>query len=73
VVYRFYQAVTGIEDGASGVAIELGSGEVLEAEVLCLCTGVWTNEVLKPLGVSIPVYPRKERPSCSRRLGAPHC
>jgi glycine/D-amino acid oxidase-like deaminating enzyme len=59
VVYRFYQAVTGIEEGASGVAIELGSGEVLEAEFLCLCTGVWTNEVLKPLGISIPVRPRR--------------
>jgi glycine/D-amino acid oxidase-like deaminating enzyme len=59
VPYFFYQPMVDIEPAAGGVAITLGDGTRLQAGHLCVCAGVWTNEALAPLGVSIPVRPRK--------------
>ena len=59
VGYRFYETLTSIVDGPSGVTAVLQSGERIAAGYLCLCAGVWTNEVLGALGVSLPVAPRK--------------
>ena len=58
VSYRFYETLTTIVDGPSGVTAVLQSGERIEAGYLCLCAGVWTNQVLAPLGVQLPVQPR---------------
>ena len=59
VSYRFYETLTAIVDGPSGVTAVLQSGERIEAEYLCLCAGVWTNQALASLGVDLPVQPRK--------------
>ena len=57
--YRFYEPLASIVDGPSGVVAVLESGERIEAGYLCLCAGVWTNEVLGSLGVELPVRARK--------------
>ncbi|AGY91234.1 hypothetical protein SPICUR_01050 [Spiribacter curvatus] len=59
VTYRFYEAIEGLEPRNDGVTVTLSSGDRIEAGHVCLCTGVWTNEVLEPLGLSVPVKPRK--------------
>ena len=56
---RFYEPLTSIIDGPSGVTAVLESGERIEAGHLCLCAGVWTNQTLASLGVQLPVLPRK--------------
>jgi glycine/D-amino acid oxidase-like deaminating enzyme len=57
--YRFYAPLASIVDTPVGVSAILQSGERIEAGYLCLCAGVWTNEVLASLGVRLPVRPRK--------------
>lgn len=59
VDYRFYDDVTALSESVDGVTVTLAGGDRLEADRICLCTGVWTNEVLSPLGLSVPVEPRK--------------
>jgi glycine/D-amino acid oxidase-like deaminating enzyme len=59
VEYRFYEHITAIETNDQSVSVRLSGGERLDADFLSLCTGVWTNEVLAPLGLSVPVQPRK--------------
>lgn len=59
VSYRFYDDVSALAETADGVTVTLAGGERLSADRICLCTGVWTNEVLQPLGLSVPVQPRK--------------
>ncbi len=59
VAYHFYQALTQIDTDDHGVSVTLAGGERYQAGHLCLCTGVWTNEVLANLGLSVPVRPRK--------------
>lgn len=59
VDYRFYDDLATLSESAHGVTATLASGDRLQAGWLCLCTGVWTNEVLAPLGLSVPVQPRK--------------
>lgn len=59
VPYFFYQAVDHIRTDADGVAVTLADGRTLDAGHLCVCAGVWTNEVLAPLDRSVPVRPRK--------------
>ncbi|WP_440996056.1 NAD(P)/FAD-dependent oxidoreductase [Arhodomonas sp. SL1] len=59
VPYRFYRDVTALEPGPDAVAVTLEGGERLEAGHVVLATGVWTNELLEPLGRSVPVRPRK--------------
>ena len=59
VAYRFYQAIEQLEVESEQVVVRLSGSEPVAAGHVCLCTGVWTNEVLAPLGLSIPVEPRK--------------
>ncbi len=59
VPYFFYQPMVGIDSGPGGVDITLGDGTRLHAGHLCVCAGVWTNEALAPVGLAVPVRPRK--------------
>ena len=59
VAYRFYEPLISIVEGPSGITAVLEDGERIDAGHLCLCAGVWTNEVLAPLGMRLPVRPRK--------------
>src|SRR5699024_5995536 len=59
VAYYFYDDVSAMVEDGAGVQITLASGTRLGAERVCLCTGVWTNQALQPLGLSVPVQPRK--------------
>jgi glycine/D-amino acid oxidase-like deaminating enzyme len=59
VGYRFYEAIERLEPRADDVVVTLAGGERIVAGHVCLCTGVWTNTLLEPLGCSIPVQPRK--------------
>lgn len=46
-----------VEDGAvRGVTVD---GERIEADGIVLAAGAWTNELIAPLGVALPVAPQK--------------
>jgi glycine/D-amino acid oxidase-like deaminating enzyme len=59
VAYRFYDELAAIEPASSGVALRFASGPDLACGHVLLCTGVWTPALLKPLGIDLPVLPRK--------------
>lgn len=59
VPYFLYRDVVQIRESGSGIRLGLEDGEALACGHLCLCTGVWTNELLAPLSLSVPVRPRK--------------
>ena len=59
VAYRLYDELAGWRTGAAGVEARFASGATESAGHLVLCTGVWTAGLLAPLGVSLPVLPRK--------------
>ncbi|KAF0279529.1 FAD-binding oxidoreductase [Spiribacter aquaticus] len=59
VTYRFYEGIDRLEPRDDGVTVTLDGGDRIEAGHVALCTGVWTPEILAPLGLSVPVQPRK--------------
>ncbi len=59
VPYRFYEEITAIEPGGDGVTVVFSGGERWRAGHVVLATGVWSNELLAPLELEIPVRPRK--------------
>ncbi|HKJ96008.1 MAG TPA: FAD-dependent oxidoreductase [Gammaproteobacteria bacterium] len=59
VPYHLYRDVTSIEESDAGVRIGLEGGETLDCGHVGLCTGVWTNDLLAPLSLSVAVRPRK--------------
>jgi glycine/D-amino acid oxidase-like deaminating enzyme len=59
-VMRTHQPVAALEtDGGAISGVRLQSGEVIACDVAVVAAGVWTPPMLAPLGVSIPVQPRK--------------
>ncbi|MBV8566867.1 MAG: FAD-binding oxidoreductase [Methylobacteriaceae bacterium] len=59
VAHRLYDSVAGLAANAAGVDIRLANGDRIAAGRVVLCTGVWTAGLLAPLGIHIPVIPRK--------------
>ncbi len=59
VDYRFYDELLGIEPGAGGVSLRFAAAPDVSCEWLVICAGVWTPHLLKPLGISLPILPRK--------------
>ena len=59
VAYRLYDELTAWQSGPTGVEARFASGETASAGHLVLCTGVSTAGLLAPLGLSLPVLPRK--------------
>jgi glycine/D-amino acid oxidase-like deaminating enzyme len=59
VAYRFYDELTAIEPSPAAVTLRFASGPEVSCGHLVLCTGVWTPALLKPLGIDLPVLPRK--------------
>lgn len=59
VTYRFYEGIERLAPDDGGVTVTLSGGDQIRAGHVSLCTGVWTNEALEPLGLSVPVQPRK--------------
>jgi D-hydroxyproline dehydrogenase subunit beta len=52
-----------------GVDARFAGGETLSSDQIVLCTGVWTNELLAPLGFSVPLLPRKGQIAVLERGG----
>lgn len=69
VAYRLYDPVVAISPTGQGVGVTLASGDHLSAGHLVLCTGVWTRELLAPLGIDLPVHPRKGQIAVLERGG----
>ncbi|SDI40227.1 NAD(P)/FAD-dependent oxidoreductase [Nonomuraea jiangxiensis] len=42
-----------------GVSCPAGEGEPLDADMVIVAAGAWTGEVCRPLGVELPVFPRR--------------
>jgi glycine/D-amino acid oxidase-like deaminating enzyme len=69
VAYRLYDPVAAIGASSAGVEVRLESGETLSGGHLVLCTGVWTPGLLAPLGIDLPVLPRKGQICVLERAG----
>ncbi len=60
VVFRYDCGVAGIETaGGRFAAVRLASGERLAADACVVALGSYSPLLLRPLGISIPVYPAK--------------
>ena len=51
--------VTGVTAQASGVRVSTQSGRSIEAELLVLATGVWSNRLLGQLGYRVPLAAKR--------------
>ena len=59
VTFHYGTEISGfIEDGRRIRAVRTTSGEI-EADLVVSCLGVWSGELLSPLGVRLPIYPLK--------------
>ncbi len=55
--FRTGVGVTGVDVvGGAVTGVTLGS-ETIDADAVVLCTGAWTNQLLDPLGVRVPLLP----------------
>ena len=60
VVFRFGDAVAElVQEGGRIAGVRLASGEMLTADAYVVALGSYSPLLLKPLGISIPVYPAK--------------
>lgn len=59
VAYELYDPLVRLSETADAVRLELASGATIEAATVVLCTGVWTADVLAPLGLALPLRSRK--------------
>ncbi len=60
VRFRYGSSVERIDASATGVSrVLLGGGEVISADAYVVALGSYSPLLLRPLGVSIPVYPLK--------------
>ena len=60
VQFRYGSSIGRIETEAGRVArVRLGSGEPIEADAYVLALGSYSPLLLRPIGISIPVYPLK--------------
>lgn len=48
-------ALERIETTGAGVRVTLKTGEALDADRLLLCAGAWTNRLLEPFGLQLPL------------------
>ncbi len=67
--YRLYDSVEAVTSSPGGASVRLVGGEELSAGHVALCTGVWTREILAPLGIDLPVLPRKGQICVLERAG----
>lgn len=51
--------VRGVAARPDGVTVTTAGGRVLEADFLVLATGVWSNRLLEPLGLRVPILPKR--------------
>ncbi len=60
VQFRYGSSVTRIETAGGRVArVRLGTGEAFEADAYVMAFGSYSPLLLRPIGISIPVYPLK--------------
>jgi len=60
VRFRYGEAVTALAcDGGRLSGVRLASGELVAADITVLALGSYSPLLLKPLGISLPVYPAK--------------
>jgi D-amino-acid dehydrogenase len=51
--------VRSVFPNASGVTVDTESGRSIEADRVILATGVWSNRLLAPLGLRVPLMPKR--------------
>ena len=60
VRYRYGSSIRRVETEGGRVArVRLGSGETIEADAYVMALGSYSPLLLRPIGISIPVYPLK--------------
>ena len=60
VAFRYGSSIRRIETGGGCVArVHLESGETIEADAYVMALGSYSPLLLRPIGISIPVYPLK--------------
>jgi D-amino-acid dehydrogenase len=51
--------VRSVFSNASGVTVDTESGRSIQADRVILATGVWSNRLLAPLGLRVPLMPKR--------------
>lgn len=69
VEYRLYDELLAIEPSPGGVKLRFAAAPDVSCDRLVLCTGVWTPSLLKPLGIDLPILPRKGQIAVVERSG----
>ena len=59
VQFRFNTTIERLEADAKGISGVVTSAGVLQADAYVVALGSWSPRLLRPLGISIPVYPVK--------------
>lgn len=60
VRFRYGESVTALHgEGGRLIGVRLASGELVSADLTVLALGSYSPLLLKPLGISLPVYPAK--------------
>ncbi len=68
VLYRPGVTVSGLESVGGAWRVRTGSGETIAAARLAVCCGVWTDALLAPMGLPVPIRPAKRYLYHSRPL-----
>ncbi|MCC7046767.1 MAG: FAD-binding oxidoreductase [Alphaproteobacteria bacterium] len=71
VAYRFDDELMAIEPSPQGAMLRFGSAPDVACDRVVLCTGVWTPSLLKPLGIDLPILPRKGQIAVIERSDLP--
>jgi glycine/D-amino acid oxidase-like deaminating enzyme len=71
VEYRLADELLRIEPSAGGIQLRFGAAPDVACGHLVLCTGVWTPSLLKPLGIALPILPRKGQIAVVERSDLP--
>ena len=59
VTFRYGAPVARITNGKRTITINLRAGEILTGDAVVVCAGAYTPELVRSLGIHVPVYPAK--------------
>ena len=59
VIFLYGESVNKITNGKRSMTLNLDTGERLTGDVVVVCAGAYTPELVRSLGIRVPVYPAK--------------
>ena len=59
VIFRYGESVDKITNGKRSITLNPGTGDSLTGDAVVVCAGAYTPELVRSLGIRVPVYPAK--------------